>query len=406
MHSHLPQIRRRQFLFSLLIAGAAALTITPAVRAAGDRFAGVPTSLRLLVDQGKLSGAVALVATKDRILHLSAVGQSDLATGRKMRTDDLFWIASMTKPMTAVAVALLADEQKLRFTDPVEKYLPEFRKPWLIEEDKAERRVLVRPARAITIFDLLTHTSGMGGYGVTDPHWTLAEMSKIAAREPLRFPPGNRWGYSTAGIDVLGRIVEIVSGMPFAEFMRRRIFDPLKMTNTTFWLTPRQEQRLARSYRLNSATGKLEPVEISYLYGGAVTDRGRPPLGGSGLFSTAEDVAKFYQLMLHGGEFRGQRILRQDTIAVMTRPQTGGLPVRPGSATGLGFTVITDPAKMAQNANLSAGTFGHGGAYATQSWADPVRDVIYVLMIQRAALPENSDIRLAYQNAVQAALAP
>jgi len=389
-------------VFALLLA---VVALAPMAQAA-DRFAGVPAALQPLVEQNKISGAVALVATKDRILHLSAVGQSDLASGRRMRTDDLFWIASMTKPMTAVAVAILADEGRLNYADPVEKHLPEFRQQWLLEEPGDTRRVLVKPPRSVTLFDLLTHTSGMAGYAVTDPHWTLSEMSIVAAREPLRFAPGTRWGYSTAAIDVLGRIVEVVSGMPFADFMQRRIFEPLGMAQTTFWPTPEQEQRLARSYRPNTATGRLEPVGISYLYGGAVTDRKRPPLGGAGLFSTAEDVARFYQMMLQGGEFRGRRILKPETVRAMTRNQTGDLPLRRGSSTGLQFTVVDDPTQMPQNVNFSPGTFGHGGAHSTQSWADPVRGIIYVFLIQRAALPENSDIRLAYQKAVEAALTP
>ena len=268
---------------------------------AQDRFAIVPEKLRPFVTSGEIAGAVALVATKDRVLHLSAVGQSDLATGRKLKTDDLFWIASMSKPITAVAVALLADDDKLSFDDPVEKYLPEFRDLWVTGEQTPERQVLVKATRPITLRDLLTHTSGLGEYRVTDPHWTLAAMSKVVAREPLRFQPAARWSYSTAGIDVLGRVVEVVSGMPFARFLQGRLFDPLKMKDTTFWISPTQQERLAQSYRRNAESGKLEPTKIAYMYNGAVTDRERPALGGAGLFSTAEDVAKFYQMMLNRG---------------------------------------------------------------------------------------------------------
>jgi CubicO group peptidase (beta-lactamase class C family) len=181
-----------------------------------------------------------LVADPDRVLHRSAVGSSDLATGRPMQPDDLFWIASMSKPVTAAGIALLVDDGRLAFDDPVEKYLPEFRKQWLVAEQTPERRVLVKAARPVTVRDLLTHTSGLGEYPVTDPHWTLAEMAKIIAREPLRFAPGSRWAYSTAGFDVLGRVIEVASGEPFAAFMLRRLFDPLGMKATTFWPTPAQ----------------------------------------------------------------------------------------------------------------------------------------------------------------------
>ncbi len=376
--------------------------------AAPDKFAGVSEHVRPFVEQGEISGAVMLVASKDRVLHLSVVGQSDLATGRKLRPDDYFWIASMTKPMAAVCVALLADDGKITFDDPVEKYLPEFKQQWLMDEQTPERRVLVKPARPITLRDLLTHRSGLGEYVVTDPHWTLAEMSKVVAREPLRFPPGSRWGYSTAGIDVLGRVVEVVSGTPFSTFMQKRLLDPLQMKHTAFWLTPEQQTSFAHNYRKNPATGKLEEVVIKYLYGGAIADRGRPALGGAGLFSTAEDVAKFYQMMLNGGEAGGRRILKVETVAEMTRIQTGDLVTRPGIGWGLGFNVVGPSKQMEANSTLTPGSFGHGGAHGTNSWADPTRGLVYVFMIQRAELPNADDsvMRRAYQQAVENALKP
>jgi CubicO group peptidase (beta-lactamase class C family) len=386
---------------------AALLCVAPA--RAQDKFAGLATAEQPFVDQGEISGAVMLVATKDQILHVSAVGQSDLASGRKLETGDLFWIASMSKPMTATCVAILADDGKLSFDDPLEKYLPEYRNLWITQEQAADRRVLVKPARPITLRDVLTHTSGLGEYAVTNPHWTLADMTRTLSREPLRFGPGSRWAYSTAGIDTLGRVVEIVSGMPFAEFMQKRLLDPVGMTHTTFWPTPVQKKRLAKSYLRNAQTGKLEETTISYMYHGEVDDPARPPLGGAGLFSTAEDVAKFYQMMLNQGMAGGQRVLKPETIAEMTRKQTGDLKARPGMPWGLGFCVVEDPKQMEANVTFTPGTFGHGGAYGTQSWADPTRGIIYVFMIQRDKIPNNPDnspMRRAYQAAVEAALAP
>jgi CubicO group peptidase (beta-lactamase class C family) len=391
-------------LLARVVLGLAAAWLAP-ICAAADAFAGLPRALQPFVDQGEIAGAVALVANKDRVLHLSAVGQSDLASGRKMAPDDIFWIASMTKPITAVCVALLVDDGKLAFDDPLEKYLPEFRNNWVTQEQTAERRVLVKPARPVTLRDLLTHTSGMGEYGVTGPHWTLAEMAKAVAREPLRFQPGTRWAYSTAGIDVLGRVVEVASGMPFDRFVQTRLLEPLGMKDTTWWISPAQDQRRARTYVLNPQNRKLEDATISYMYGGAVTDRGRPPLGGAGLFSTAADIAKFYQMMLRGGEFGGTRILKAETVAEMTRKQIGELRARPGMPWGLGFCIIEDPTQMEANRNLSPGTFGHGGAFGTQSWADPTRGLIYVFLIQRDKIannPDNSPMRRAYQEAVEA----
>ena len=375
---------------------------------AQDKFASLAAAEQPFVDKGEIAGAVMLVATKDQPLHVSAVGQSDLASGRKMEVGDFFWIASMTKPMTAVCIAMLADDDKLSFDDPLGKFLPEFGNLWLTQEQTADRRVLVRPARPITLRDVLTHTSGLGEYAVTSPHWTLADLTHVLAREPLRFAPGSRWGYSTAGIDALGRVVEVVGGMPFAEFMQKRLFDPLGMTHTTFWLTPEQKRRCATSYRLNAQTGKLEETAIAYMYGGEVTDAARPALGGAGLFSTAEDVAKIYQMMLNGGAVGGRHILKPETVAEMMRKHTGELVARPGMPWGLGFCVIEDPTKMEANATLSPGTFGHGGAFGTQSWADPVRGLVYVFMIQRDKIPNNPDnspMRRAYQAAVEAALA-
>jgi len=372
---------------------------------AADEFAAVPEVLQQLVNSNEIPGAVALIATKDKVLHLSAVGESDLATGRKLKPNDIFWIASMSKPMTSVAVAMLADDGKLSFDDPVEKYLPEFRDMWVAGEQSVQQRVLVKAARPITLRDLMTHTSGLGEYRVTDPHWTLAAMIKVLAREPLRFQPGTRWSYSTAGMDTLGRVVEVVSGMPYDKFLQTRLFDPLGMKDTTFWISPSQKKRFVTP--VISRAGKLQPTPIDYMYGGAVTDYQRPPLGGAGLFSTAADVAKFYQILLNHGAANGRQILKPETIAEMTRKQTGDLRARAGMPWGLGFCVVEDPAQMASNKTLSPGTFGHGGAFGTQSWADPTRGIIYVLMISRDKLqptPDDSAMRRAYQQAVAGAL--
>ncbi len=384
--------------------GCAALVVSGA--RAPDKFSGVAVAEQAFVTQGEISGAVMLLADHERILHLSAVGVSDLATARPMRTDDIFWIASMTKPIAAVGLGLLVDDGKVSFDDPVEKFLPEFRSPWVVQEGTADRRVLVKADRPITLRDLLTHTSGLGEYPATEPHWTLSEFTKVVAREPLRFQPGTRWAYSTAGIDLIGRVIEVASGQSFAALLQQRIFDPLGMKDTTFWLTSEQEKRFAHNYRPNS-TGKLAETPIAYLYGGAPTDRARPALGGAGLFSTATDVAKFYQAMLNHGEAGGHRILSAATLAEMTRKQTGDLKARAGMPWGLGFCVVADPGAMEANAYFSPGTFGHGGAHGTQSWADPAHDLVYVFMIQRAGFrgnPDNSDPRRAYQDAIGAAL--
>jgi CubicO group peptidase (beta-lactamase class C family) len=208
-------------------------------------------------------------------------------------------------------------------------------------------------------------------------------------------------------MDTLGRVVEVASGLPYAAFLQSRLFDPLGMKDTTFWISPAQKDRFVQPCIRNAQSGKLQPTPIDYMYGGAVTDHERPPLGGAGLFSTAEDVTRFYQMMLNRGAWNGRQILKPGTVAEMTRKQTGTLRARAGMPWGLGFCVVEDPSQMASNATLSPGSFGHGGAFGTQSWADPTRGLIYVLMISRDKLqptPDDSAMRRAYQQAVAAAL--
>ena len=361
-----------------------------------DRFAGVAPRMQEFIDKGEASGIVTLIADKDRILHIGAAGKTDMDGGRKMRTDDIFWIASMSKPITAVCIAILADDGKLSFDDPLAKHLPEFAEVMVSENGQR-----MKPSRPITLRDVLTHTSGLGEMTNRDPHLTLAETSKRLSQQPLRFQPGSRWAYSTAGIDILGRVVEVAGGVPFDQFLQKRVLDPLGMKDTSFWIAPEKQTRYARSYRWNAQAGKLEETTIPYLYKTAVTDRERPPLGGAGLFSTADDVARFYQMMLGGGSLNGKRILKPPTVAEMTSKQTGDLITRPGMPWGLGFCVVDDPAKMAANSVLSAGSFGHGGAFSTQSWADPTRNLIWIVMFQRDGKgnPDNSDVRIAFQEA-------
>jgi len=359
-----------------------------------DRFAAIAPRMQTYVDKGEVAGVVTLIATRSEVIHLAAVGKTDLAKDRRMRTDDIFWIASMSKPITAVCIAILSDEGKLSFDDPLMKYLPEFTGITVTENGKP-----VKPNRAITLRDVMTHTSGLGEMMDREPHLTLAETSKMLAQRPLRFQPGSRWSYSTAGIDVLGRVVEVVSGQPFDQFLKKRVLDPLGMKDTSFWLKDEGLPRYATSYQWNGQTHKLEETSIPYMYKTAVTDRARPPLGGAGLFSTAEDIARFYQMMLGKGSFQGHRILKPETVAEMTRKQIGDLNARPGMPWGLGFCVVEDPSKMAANTILSPNSFGHGGAFSTESWADPAKGVVWIIMFQRTGKGngDNSDERIAFQ---------
>jgi CubicO group peptidase (beta-lactamase class C family) len=351
------------------------------------KLAEISQRMEQFVASNQISGAVTLVARHDEVIALEAVGESDLATHRKMRTDDLFWVASMTKPITAVAVLMLQDEGKLSVNDPVSKHLPEFRSQWLIDSKSSNEMKLVKSPRAITIRDLLTHTSGLGDVSAPRGDCSLAELVMAYSQAPLNFAPGTKWSYCNSGINTLGRIVEVASGMSFAEFLQKRIFDPLDMDDTTFWPSARQAKRLAKSYQ--PGTNGLDVAEIFFMKG-PISSRARTAFPSGGLFSTAEDMARFYQMMLNRGTWRGNRLLSEKSVAEMTRTQTGDLKTgfTDGASFGYGFSVVKEPQGVTKM--LSPGTFGHGGAYGTQSWADPKSDLIMILMIQRAKLP-NAD---------------
>ena len=366
----------------------------------------VSRQMEQFVEKGAVSGAVTLVATKSGIVHWEAVGKSDLASGRIMKKDDLFWIASMTKPMTAICVLMLQEEGKLSIDDPVEKHLPEFKNQWMVEQKEANKLTLIRPKRPVTVRDLLTHTGGLGDVKSPRVTTTLAELAMGYAREALQFEPGSQWRYSNPGINTLGRIVEVVSGKDFASFIQERIFDPLQMRDTTFWPTEEQCKRIAKSYKLNKETGKLDETVV-YFTEGPLTDRRRTPFPAGGLYSSAKDVARVYQMMLNGGALEGKRLLKPETVTLMTTTQSGDIKTGfvDGMSWGLGFQVVREPQGV--TAALSKGTFGHGGAYATQSWGDPQKGLAYVLLIQRAGLPngDDSEIRGEFQK-VAAELAP
>jgi CubicO group peptidase (beta-lactamase class C family) len=358
------------------------------------------------VDSGTVSGAVTLVATRSGIAHWEAVGKSDLSAGRDMQKDDLFWIASMTKPMTAVCVLMLQEEGKLSIDEPVEKYLPEFKNQWLVETKDAKKLVLVRPKRPVTVRDLLTHTAGLGDVKPPRPASTLGELTMAYAREPLQFEPGSQWSYSNPGINTLGRLVEVLSGRDFATFIQERVFDPLQMRDTTFWPSEEQLKRTAKSYRLNKDSGQLEETTV-YFTEGRLSDRSRTPFPAGGLYSSAKDVAQFYRMLLNAGSLEGRQLLRPETVELMTTTQSGEIKTGfvEGMSWGLGFQVVREP--QGSTAALSKGTFGHGGAYATHSWGDPVKGLAYVLLIQRAGMPsgDGAEIRAAFQK-VASELAP
>lgn len=383
-----------------------AATVNPA-KAGMDpvKLREIPQRMQRFVATHEISGAVTLVARNGQIAAFDAVGMSDLKTARPMRTDDMFWIASMTKPMTATAILMLQDAGKLSVEDPVEKYLPEFKNQWLIESQNKDAMTLKRPQRAVTLRDLLTHTSGLGDVPAPRPDCTLAELAMAYSQKPLQFQPGSRWQYSNTGINTLGRIVEVVSGERYEDFMQEHLLQPLGMKDTTFRPTPAQTKRVAKSYK-KTADGKgMEETGI-YFIQGSLSDKYRTAFPAGGLFSTAEDVLKFYQMMLDGGMWQGKRLVSEAGMKQFTTTQTGEIKTGfvDGMSYGFGFAVVKEPQGV--TGMLSKGTFGHGGAYATQSWADPQKNLILIMMIQRAGLPNGdaSEMRKAFQEAAVAAL--
>ena len=351
----------------------------------------VDASMQRFVDEGEVSGAVTLVAHGGKVVHLGAVGLTDVNSGKEMQTHKMFSIASMTKPVTATAVMILQDEGKLTVDDKISKYLPEFKNMKLKDGSV--------PEREITIRDAITHTSGLAGNQVFDS--SLKESVDQLSKTPLRFQPGTRWQYSP-GLNVAGRIVEIVSEKPFEVFVQKRIFEPLKMNNTTFFPTEKQQARIASLYQMDDKK-KLAEVDNRIVDPSSV----KAPNPSGGLFSTARDMYRFYQMILSGGKLRqGERIVSEKAVKQMTSPQTGDLVTgfTPGNCWGLGWCIIREPQGVTEA--LSAGTFGHGGAFGTQGWVDPETGTIYILMIQRTDLPnsDGSEIRRAFQKAARANL--
>ncbi len=351
------------------------------------------------VDEGLSSGAVVGIVRRGHIAYLEAFGYRDLRARVPMTTDTLFRIFSMTKPITTVAAMTLWEEGKLGLDDPVEKYVPEFRsaKVWAGRTPKGEM-MLVDPLRPMTIRDLMRHTSGLtyGFYGDTevdqmymdakllDLKSNSRELVRKVSRFPLLYHPGDRWRYSI-GVDVLGYIVEQLSGKPLDEFMKERLFGPLDMRDTDFYVPPEKLDRFAVNYGV-SYSGKLVPVDEPQ----KSPLRQRPGLlsGGGGLISTARDYLHFCQMLLNGGELFGHRVLRAETVAQMTKNQ---LPKhirhiaiaqpRDGFGFGLGFYVVVKESRWDPAAVV--GEYGWAGAASTHFWISPKHELAVVVLQQR-----------------------
>jgi CubicO group peptidase (beta-lactamase class C family) len=374
-------LSRRLFLLftPLLILPA----LAPARQDAAGNFAPIRPAMQKFVDAGDLSGVVTVVGNRNGVLDIEAIGERDIARHAPMEKDTLFRIASMTKPITAIGIMILADEGKLSPDDDLAKHLPEFANLTLAGGKK--------PARPVKLRDLLTHTSGLSGSYPKEfadvyakRNRTLAETTKAVATLSLQFEPGTKWAYCNAGIDTLGRVIEVVSGETYESFLRKRVFDPLGMTDTVFYPSAEQMKRLAVTY--DKKDGRLA-ANMNLI---GLPEHPKHPIPAGGLISKGRDLAKLYQMMLNKGELNGRRILSERAVAEMTRTQTGDIKTGfvDGMSFGYGWAVVKEPKGV--TAMLSPGTFGHGGAFGTQGWIDPKRNLFVVLLIQRTGLP-NAD---------------
>jgi CubicO group peptidase (beta-lactamase class C family) len=390
----------------LLFASLVALSTLAA--SAAPVLPGIAEAVQQSLDAKEVPGAVTLVVTKDKVVHLDTHGYADTASKRPMTADTLFWIASMTKPITATAILMLQDEGKLKLSDPVAKYIPEF----------AQLKTPSGQPANLTLLHILTHTSGLGEATgpAAEAAKSLADLVPVWVTAKMQFEPGAKWSYCQSGINLAGRIVEVASGQPFDTFLQRRLFDPLGMKSTTFFPTPEQQKRLVTAISKNKDTGAFEVVPPRSGYGFGSTHGNKPAFGNGGLWSTAPDYGRFCQMLLNRGTLDGHRYLSEAAVKEMTTVQTGDLPTgffqtaafgNRGGNYGWGVaTCILKTPHDGVAAMLSPGTFGHGGAWGTQAWIDPVRGVAYILMVQRSGLPNSdaSDVRKNFQAAAAAAL--
>ncbi len=357
------------------------------------------------VNTGKLPGALTLVARHGEVAHFGAVGMADFERGAALANDTIFRIYSMTKPVTSVAFMMLVEEGKVALDDPVEAYIPAWKDLGVFAAGIPPQCVTTRTDRPMQIVDLLRHTSGLtygfqsrtnvdaayrkAGIGEVETRGTLAQFIDQLSRLPLEFSPGEAWNYSVS-TDVLGYLVETISGLPFQDFLHTRIFQPLGMVDTDFHVPPEKASRFAACYN-RGPDGALalqdDPVKSSYL---------APPTfysGGGGLVSTASDYLKFCSMLLNGGQADGRRFLSRKTVALMTAnhlPGGADLTVlsrslfseatNAGIGFGLGFAVNLDPAKVLLPG--SVGEYYWGGAASTAFWIDPAEDLIVVFMTQ------------------------
>lgn len=339
------------------------------------------------IDAGRLPGVVTLIYKNGEKAHESALGFSDFASKTPMRTDQIFFIQSMTKPIISTAFMMLYEEGYFFLNDPISKYLPEFKDMKVVKDPEIGSSSGLEPAKSrITIAQVLSHTAGfLHGIGPTkldeevreaiymsEPK-TIEERVKALAAQPLASHPGEKWNYS-ASPDILARLIEVFTGKSPAEFLKNRLFDPLGMKDTGYNLNEEQAKRMTQLHNLDDA-GKLVNSERQ------TPTSGNTVFGGThGLFSTAQDYALFARMMLNGGELNGKRYLSSKTVDIMRINQSGDLFQDPGKGFGLGFAVVDDLADS--KALSSEGTFYWSGAYCTYFFIDPEEKMVAIFMTQ------------------------
>jgi CubicO group peptidase (beta-lactamase class C family) len=360
-----------------------------------ERLGRLTAALERYVEEGRLAGAVTTVLKDGNVVYDEAVGYRDREAGAPMTTDAIFRIASQTKAIVSVGILMLQEEGALLISDPVSKYLPAFRSTSVAARREDGGYDVVPAVRQITLRDLLTHTAGIGyGSGPGGDRWEGAGITGwyFAHRdEPVRqtvdrmpalpFPaqPGEAfvYGYNT---DILGAVIEVASGLALDEFLRDRIFEPLDMRDTHFYLPPAKRSRLATVYGLRADLARAPDGEGMQAQGQYVDGPRRSFSGGAGLLSTTRDYARFLQMLLDGGELNGVRLLSPTTVDLMTQNHIPHIDRGPGMGFGLGFSIRLDVGAAGQPG--SVGEFGWGGAYHSTYWVDPVERLVVVYLTQ------------------------
>jgi CubicO group peptidase (beta-lactamase class C family) len=383
-----------------------------------ERLARITETVKRHIDVHDIAGAVTLVARRGRIVQFEAYGLADLDTRKSMSKDSLFWIASMSKPITGVAILMLLEEGKVRLTDPVSKFIPEFHelKVAMLREPTSSpvagsasgppQYYPVPANREITVRDLLSHVSGLASRGTTStaevakdprrPGETLATYIPRLGATTLDFQPGTRWSYSpSAGFDTLGRIVEIASGQSFDQFLRQRIFEPLGMKDIFFHPGEERLHRIASTYHRDD--GELTKVDQQTRLANTTYFS-----GAGGLMTNAEDYLQFGQMLLNGGQLNGKRLLSPKTVELMSAVHAADtLPGRPkGRGFGLSVQVVSDA--ITAGYRVSDGSYGWDGAFGTHFWVDPKEKIVGILMVQTNN--PNRELDRDFENAVMQAV--